>query len=71
MIYASSGVTTLLTTNQDFLRFLNFNPDKLNYHIEQDGTYVYVESHGILRAGASEMLYQATDSGGIDITGIV
>ncbi len=70
VIYASSGVTTLLTTNQDFLRFLNFNPDKLNYHVEQDGTYVYVESHGVLRAGSEEMLYQATESGGIEIDGI-
>ncbi len=69
-IYASSGVTTLLTTNQDFLRFLNFNPDKLNYHVEQDGTYVYVESHGVLRAGSDEMVYHATESGGIDIAGI-
>ena len=69
-IYASSGVTTLLTTNQDFLRFLNFNPDKLNYHVESDGTYVYVESHGVLRAGSDEMVYHATESGGIDIAGI-
>ena len=69
-IYASGGVTTLLTTNQDFLRFLNFNPDKLNYHVEQDSTYVYVESHGVLRAGSDEMIYQATESGGIDIEGM-
>jgi len=69
VIYASSGMTTLLTTNQDFLRFLNFNPDKLNYHVEPDGTYVYVESHGILRAASDEMVYHATESGGIEIDG--
>ena len=70
VIHTSSGVTTLLTTNQDILRFLNFNPDKLNYHVEPDGTYIYVESHGILRAGTEEMLYHATESGGIEIDGI-
>ena len=66
-VHAARSVTSLLTTNSEFLRIMNFNPDKLNYHSEPNGNVVYVESHGILRTGADEVTYQAADSGGIDI----
>lgn len=67
VIYTSQGVTTMLTANESFLRLLDFNPDKLNFHVEADGAYVYVESHGTLHAGVDEMMYQASESGGIDV----
>lgn len=66
-IHTARGLTSLLSTNPDFLRLLNFNPDKLNFHTESGGNMVYVESHGILRSGEDELTYQAADPGGIDI----
>ena len=50
-----------------WLRGLRFNPDKLNYHTEPDGAAVYVESHGVLRCGADEILYTAAENGGIPV----
>jgi len=70
-VHVSGDVTSLLNFSREFLRFFDFNPDKLNYHTEPDGTFVYVESHGILRSSSDEMLYQASERGGIDISGMV
>lgn len=69
-VHTARSVTSLLTTNPEFFRLLNFNPDKLNYHTEANGNIVYVESHGILRTGADELLYQAAEPGGIDIASL-
>lgn len=69
-IYAAAGVTSLLIVQQDVLRLLNFNPDKLNYHVEPDDTVVYVESHGVFRVGEEDLVYQASEAGGISIDGL-
>jgi len=50
-----------------WLRRLGFNPDKLNYHTEMDGTVVYVESHGVLFCGAESIAYTASEDGGIPV----
>lgn len=52
------------------LRAFSFNPDKLNYHTEPDGTMTCVESHGILRVSADGVAYLATGSGGVSLRGI-
>lgn len=69
-VHTARGVTTLLTGSEDFLRLMDFNPDKLNYHTEQNGSVVYVESHGILRTGENVLSYQASDRGGISLTSL-
>jgi len=69
-VHTARGVTTLLTGSEEFMRLMDFNPDKLNYHTEQNGTVVYVESHGILRAGENALSYQASDRGGISLTSL-
>lgn len=74
-IYVSEIGTSALRANnehlENFLRLLNYNPDKLRYHAEADGTYVYVESHGILRIDARKVEYSATEQGGISLSHIV
>ena len=50
---------------------LNYNPDKLRYHTETDGTFVYVESHGVLRMDARSIQYSATEQGGIPLSRII
>ena len=74
-IYASVGGTSMLRANPNHLenlfRLLNFNPDKLRYHIEADGTYVYVESHGILRMDTRTIAYTAAEQGGVSLSKIV
>lgn len=71
-ILVSDGITTLLMANQSDLRtvlkLMNFNPDKLNSHTEADGTYVFVESHGVLRMDSQSMHYIASDGGGLEIS---
>ena len=73
--YASEGGTSMLRANPNHLenlfRLLNFNPDKLRYHIEADGTYVYVESHGILRMDTRTIAYTAAEQGGVSLSKIV
>lgn len=65
----SDRMLSLLTADtkdwNQFLRLMDFNPDKLNTHTEADGTRIYVESHGVLRANSSEIVYQATEGSGI------
>ena len=56
---------------EDLFRLLNFNPDKLRYHMEADGTYVYVESHGILRMDTKTIAYTAAEQGGVSLSKIV
>lgn len=51
----------------EWLRLFSFNPDKLNYHVETDGTTVYVESHGVLTWAGDVISYTASDGGGINI----
>jgi hypothetical protein len=74
-IYASVGGASMLRANSDHLedlfRLLNFNPDKLRYHMEADGTYVYVESHGILRMDTKTIAYTAAEQGGISLSKVV
>lgn len=74
-IYASVSGAAMLRANSEHMeslfRLLNFNPDKLRYHMEEDGTYVYVESHGILRMDAKSIAYTAAEQGGISLSKIV
>lgn len=49
-------------------RRLLFNPDKLNYHVEPDGTAVYVESHGVLTCTDDRILYTAAEDGGVSVS---
>lgn len=73
-IYVSEiGVSALLANRNHvdgLLRLLNYNPDKLRYHTETDGTFVYVESHGILRMDARTIRYSAAEQGGIPLSRI-
>ena len=74
-IYVSEVGASALIANRDHLenlfRLLNYNPDKLRYHTESDGTYVYVESHGVLRMDARTIRYSAAEQGGIALSRIV
>ena len=74
-IYVSEiGVSALLSNRshlEALFRLLNYNPDKLRYHTETDGTFVYVESHGVLRMDARSIQYSATEQGGIPLSRIV
>lgn len=68
------GVSGLLANRNhldSLLRMLNYNPDKLRYHTEADGTVVYVESHGILRMDSKSVIYSAAEQGGISLSRIV
>ncbi len=69
-ILVEEGVAAAITQNEahfsEWLRLLSFNPDKLNYHVETDGTAVYVESHGVLTCTADSISYAASDGGGAD-----
>lgn len=68
------GVSALLSNRdhlEDLFRLLNYNPDKLRYHTETDGTFVYVESHGVLRMDARSVQYSATEQGGISLSRII
>jgi hypothetical protein len=53
------------------LRLFSFNPDKLNEHTEPDGTRVFVESHGVLRADMSALTYTAAEDGGVSVSGLI
>ena len=74
-IYVSEiGVSALLSNRshlEALFRLLNYNPDKLRYHTETDGTFVYVESHGVLRMDARSIQYSATEQGGIPLSRII
>lgn len=74
-IYVSEiGVSALLANREhldSLLRLLTYNPDKLRYHTETDGTFVYVESHGVLRMDARTLRYSAAEQGGIPLSQIV
>lgn len=74
-IYVSEiGVSALLSNRthlDSLLRLLNYNPDKLRYHTESDGTVVYVESHGVLRMDSKSVNYSAAEQGGISLSRIV
>ncbi len=70
-ISVSAGTAALIAENDThfagWLRAFRFNPDKLNYHTESDGTTVYVESHGILSCGADRITYTAAEGGGVSV----
>lgn len=70
-VSVSSGAAALIAENENhfsnWLRAFRFNPDKLNYHTELDGTTVYVESHGVLSCGADRITYTASEGGGISV----
>ena len=74
-IFASEGSAALLRSNGEHMdvvfRLLNFNPDKLRYHAEEDGTYVYVESHGNLRIDSRTIAYSSSEQGGIRLSKIL
>lgn len=74
-IFASEGSAALLRSNSEHMdivfRLLNFNPDKLRYHAEEDGTYVYVESHGNLRIDSRSIAYSSSEQGGIRLSKIL
>ena len=75
VIYASEGSAALLRSNNDHMdvlfRLLNFNPDKLRYHTEEDGANVYVESHGILRIDSRSIVYTSAEQGGIQLSKVI
>ncbi len=70
-LQVSGGVPDLICADSvhfpTWLRRLGFNPDKLNYHTEADGTVVYVESHGVLFCGGDAITYTASEEGGIGV----
>ena len=74
-IYASEiGVSAVIANRShldSLLRLLNYNPDKLRYHTETDGAFVYVESHGVLRMDARTIQYSAAEQGGIPLSRIM
>ncbi len=51
-----------------WIRRFRFNPDKLNYHVEADGTAVYVESHGVLTCTPDQITYTAAEDGGVRVS---
>ncbi len=51
-----------------WIRRFRFNPDKLNYHVEPDGTTVFVESHGVLTCTPNRIAYTAAEDGGVHIS---
>ncbi len=70
-IQVFSGVSALIAADEmnfsQWLRRFQFNPDKLNYHTESDGTVVYVESHGVLFCGTDSITYAGAEGGGIGV----
>lgn len=70
-ISVSTGVAAQIAGSEShftsWLRAFRFNPDKLNYHTEPDGTTVYVESHGILSWGTDRITYTASEGGGVAV----
>lgn len=74
-IFASEGSAALLRSNSEHMdvlfRLLHFNPDKLRYHTEEDGTYVYVESHGNLRIDSRSIMYTSSEQGGVRLSKIL
>lgn len=70
-IAVSTGVASQIAANDThftrWLRSFRFNPDKLNYHTEPDGTTVYVESHGILSCRTDRITYTASEGGGVSV----
>ena len=73
-VHVSRGIPALLISGDSgssvFLRMLDFNPDKLYYHMESDGTYVYIEPHGILRSDMKGISYTASEGGGISVSSL-
>lgn len=68
-ISVSAGTAAQIAGNEShftrWLRAFRFNPDKLNYHTEPDGTTVYVESHGVLAWSTDRIVYTASEGGGV------
>ncbi|MBE6569307.1 MAG: hypothetical protein E7658_03695 [Ruminococcaceae bacterium] len=54
-----------------FLRFLDFNPDKLAGHTEADGTKVFVETHGVLQYRGNLCRYTASADGGVSLNSVI
>lgn len=52
---------------QALLVYLDFNPDKLSAHEEEDGTQVIVETHGVLQLQSDRITYTASNDGGISL----
>lgn len=68
LLAVGANVSYLLEDKEDLttiLRRFSFNPDKLNYHTEPDGSTVFVESHGVLLCGHDRIVYTASEGGGI------
>ncbi len=70
-IRVQKGIGAAITSDdarlEAWIRRFLFNPDKLNYHVEADGTAVYVESHGVLTCTDDRITYTASDDGGISV----
>ncbi len=71
-IAVQEGICGEIMTNEahfeKWVRQFRFNPDKLNYHVEPDGTAVYVESHGVLTCTSDRITYTAAEDGGVSVS---